>query len=102
MHVSGRKPAILAEHGARVRVGWPTKCIAFYGTKKGPSMKMSFFAFVAFLGLSAFSILFIADRERKAGEDRLSEYKFSDHSALDTDPDLKLMPARSPYMRTER
>ena len=65
-------------------------------------MKMSFFAFVAFLGLSAFSILFIADREQKAAEDRLSEYRFSDHSALDTGPDLKLVTAHSPYMRTER
>ena len=65
-------------------------------------MKMSFFAFVAFLGVSAYSILFIADRERKAADDRLSEYKFSDHSALDADPNLKLVTARSPYMRTER
>jgi hypothetical protein len=65
-------------------------------------MKLSFLAFVALLGGLAFLSLFIADREKKAGEERLSEYEFSHHSALDADPGLKLVSMRSPYMRTER
>ena len=47
-----------------------------------------------------FLILFIADRQEKLGEDRLSVYNIP-HSALDADPDLKLV-TRSPNMRTER
>jgi hypothetical protein len=64
-------------------------------------MKSSYFAYVAFVGVLSFLMLFIVDRERKVGLDRLAEYG-TPHSALDTDPDLKLVSTHSPYMRTER
>jgi hypothetical protein len=64
-------------------------------------MKLPYFAFLALVGAFAFLILFIADREKKAGEDQLSVYRIP-HSALDADPDLKLVTTLSPYMRTER
>jgi hypothetical protein len=63
-------------------------------------MKLSYFAYFALLGGFAFLILFLSDRERKAGVDRLSQYEIP-HSALG-DPKLKLMSAHSPYMRNER
>jgi hypothetical protein len=56
----------------------------------------------AFLGSLAFLVLFIADREMNAGVNRLSRMKLPHHSALDADPNLKLVSERSPYMRTER
>jgi hypothetical protein len=37
-----------------------------------------------------------------AGVDRLSTMKLPSQSALDGDPDLKLVSERSPNMRTER
>jgi hypothetical protein len=46
-------------------------------------------------------ILFIADREKKAGEDRLFVYRIP-HSALHADPDLKLVSSHIPCMRPER
>ena len=64
-------------------------------------MKLAYFAFLALLGGFAFLILFISDRERKAGDDRLSVYRIP-HSKLYADPDLKLVSTRGPYMRTER
>jgi len=39
-------------------------------------MKRSFLAVVAILGAFAFLVLSIADREMRAGFQRLSEYKF--------------------------
>ncbi len=63
-------------------------------------MKWTSWAFLAFLGSLAFLVLFIADRQMNAGVDRLSRMK--PQSALDADPDLKLVSERSPYMRTER
>ena len=60
------------------------------------------------LGLSRFSRVsclfgaFIADRQMNAGVDRLSRMKIPPQSALDADPDLKLVSQRSPYRRTER
>ena len=56
----------------------------------------------AYLGSLAFLVLFIADREMNAGVNRLSRMKLPDHSALDADPNLKLVSERGPYMRTER
>jgi hypothetical protein len=64
-------------------------------------MKLPYFAFLALVGAFVFLIIFIADRERKAGEDRFSVYR-TPHSALDADPDLKLVSNHSPYMRNER
>jgi hypothetical protein len=63
---------------------------------------------VAVLGLSRFRRisylfgLFIADRQTKMGEDRLSRMKIPPQSALQADPNLKLVTERSPYMRSER
>ena len=65
-------------------------------------MQPPFLAFVAFLGGLAFLMLAIADRERKATLERLSEYKIPSHSALDADPGLRMFSAKSPYMRSER
>ena len=53
-------------------------------------MKPSYFAYVAFVGVLSFLMLFIVDRERKVGLDRLAAYR-TPHSALDADPDLKLV-----------
>ena len=53
-------------------------------------MKLPYFAFLALLGGFAFLILFIADREKKLGEDRRSVYRIP-HSELYADPDLKLV-----------
>ena len=61
-------------------------------------MKLPYFAFLALLGGFAFLILFIADREKKLGEDRRSAYKVP-HSALYADPDLKLVSCHSPDLR---
>jgi hypothetical protein len=49
-----------------------------------------------------FLVLFIADRQTNAGVDRLSGMKLQPQSALEADPNLKLISERSPYMRTER
>ena len=62
-------------------------------------MKLPYFRFLALLGGLAFLILFIADREKKLGEDRLSAYT---HSALYADPNLRLEPTARTYMCTER
>jgi len=65
-------------------------------------MKWTSWAFFAFMGALAFSVLIIADYEMDAGVDRLSKIKLSPQSTLDADPNLKLISERSPYMRTER
>jgi hypothetical protein len=58
--------------------------------------------FVAAMGGLAHLILFIADREIRAGEDRLSEVRLMRPDGLDRDPNQKLVNARSPYTRNER
>jgi hypothetical protein len=63
-------------------------------------MKSAYFAYLAFVGVLSFLMIFIVDRERKAGVQRIAEYKIP-HSALE-DPNLKLISAQSPYMRSER
>jgi hypothetical protein len=63
-------------------------------------MRSSYFAYLAFVGVLSFLMIFIADRERKAGVERIAEYR-SPHTALD-DPSLKQMSTHGPYMRTER
>jgi hypothetical protein len=65
-------------------------------------MKWTSWAFLAFVGSLVFLVLFIKDWEVKRGVDRLSRMHVSPQSALDADPDLKLVSERSPYMRTER
>jgi hypothetical protein len=40
-------------------------------------MQRTFFAVVAIVGAFAFLVLSIADREMRAGSQRLSDYKFS-------------------------
>jgi len=65
-------------------------------------MKWTSWAFLAFLGALASSVLIIADYEMDAGVDRLSKIKLTPQSILDADPNLKLISERSPYMRTER
>jgi hypothetical protein len=65
-------------------------------------MKLISWAFLAFVGSIIFLVLFIADRQSNMDVDRLSRIKIPPHSALDADPDLKLVSERSPYMRTER
>jgi hypothetical protein len=65
-------------------------------------MKWTSRAFLASVGSLAFSVLFIKDLEIKTGIDRLSKMYLSPQSALDADPNLKLVSERNPYMRTER
>jgi hypothetical protein len=64
-------------------------------------MKLPYFVFLALLGGFVFLILFIADREKKAGEERraLSVYRIP-NSALE-DPSLKTHEYSRPiYIRT--
>jgi hypothetical protein len=64
-------------------------------------MRLMFLGYIAFVGALAFLVLFVADREREAGVERLSTYRIP-HPAFNTDPDLRMVSANSPYMRTER
>ena len=59
-------------------------------------MKSSDFAYVAFVGVFSFLMIFIADRGRKAGVERIAEYQIP-HSALE-DPSLKQMSTHGPYI----
>jgi hypothetical protein len=65
-------------------------------------MGLRLWLFVVFVGAFAHLILFTADREIRAGIDRLAEVKLVRPGALDLDPNLKLVSERSPYMRNER
>ena len=65
-------------------------------------MKWTSWAFLAFAKFLIFLVLFIADLQKRADVDRLSTEKFPPRSALEADPNLKLVSERSPYMRTER
>jgi hypothetical protein len=64
-------------------------------------MKM-YLAFLAMVGIFVFSILYLADRERRASVERLSNYKIMAPATLEADPDLRQQRERSPYMRSER
>jgi hypothetical protein len=64
-------------------------------------MKM-YWAFFALAGTLGFLILFLADREREAGVERLSNSKTVPHSAIEADPELGQQTERSPYMPNER
>ena len=46
-------------------------------------MKLASLAFLAFVAALAFLVLFIADRERDAGVQRLSDYEVSSRPGLD-------------------
>jgi hypothetical protein len=59
---------------------------------------LAFLAFVAGLG---FLILFIADREREAGVERLSNYRIAPRSALE-DRSVKPVSTPAPPTRPER
>jgi hypothetical protein len=65
-------------------------------------MSARFWIFAVVVGGLAHLILHIADREISAGIDSLSETKLARPELLDADPGLKLVSARSPYMRDER
>jgi hypothetical protein len=57
---------------------------------------------LAFVGSLIFLVLFIKDWETKMDGQKLSRMKLPHHSALDVNPNLKLVSERSPYVRTER
>jgi hypothetical protein len=57
-------------------------------------VKPSFLTVVAFIGVLAFLMLFLADREMQSGIERLSHYRFSPRSALAADPGLQLVRRR--------
>jgi len=65
-------------------------------------MRLMFLGYLAFVGVLAFLVLFVADREREVGVERLTAYRILPHPAFNTDPELKLVSANSPYMRSER
>jgi hypothetical protein len=65
-------------------------------------MKLAYLAFIFFISGITFLISFIADRERQAGPEKISSHRMVLRSALDADPNLKLISTHSPYMRTER
>jgi hypothetical protein len=62
-------------------------------------MKWTSWAILAFVGSLLFLVLFIKDWEIRAGVNRLSKMN---QSAVEADPNLRLVSERSPYMRTER
>jgi len=51
---------------------------------------------------AAVLIIFYAERQQEAALDGLSSYELKSQSVLYDDPDVKLVTARSPYMRNER
>ena len=61
--------------------------------------RLAFLAFVAGLG---FLILFIADREREAGVERLSNYKIAPRSAPEADRSVKPVSTPAPPTSTDR
>jgi len=65
-------------------------------------MGLRLWLFVAAAGGLAHLILYMPDREINAGVDRLSQSMLVPPHELDTDSNLKLVSARSPYMRNER
>jgi hypothetical protein len=65
-------------------------------------MGLRFWLFLFAAAAVGHFILYLADREISIGVDRLSEERLVPGDVLDTDPELKLVTARSPYMRDER
>jgi hypothetical protein len=58
-------------------------------------VKRTFLTVLAFIGVLAFLVLFIADRQVQSGIERLSRYRFSPRSALDAGEGLQLAGRRS-------
>lgn len=54
-------------------------------------MKLATLAFLAFVAALAFLVLFIADREKEAGVERLSNYKIPPQAVLEKNPDADLV-----------
>jgi hypothetical protein len=54
-------------------------------------MKLATLAFLGFVAGLAFLILFIADREKEASVERLSNYKIPRQETLDRNPDVNLV-----------
>ena len=54
-------------------------------------MKLATLAFFAFVAALALLILFIADREKEAGVERLSNYKIPPQAVLERNPDDNLV-----------
>lgn len=54
-------------------------------------MNRTFLTVVGFIGVLAFLVLFLTDREIQGGIERLSHYRFSPRSALDAAPGLILV-----------
>ena len=65
-------------------------------------MGLRLWLFVAGLAGLAHLILSIADHEIDASVDRLSQLRLTHPDELDANSNLKLVSARSPYMRDER
>jgi hypothetical protein len=63
-------------------------------------MKWTLFVFCA--GSLITLMLRIQDHEVTAGIERLAAMRLSHPSELDADPNLRLVTAHGPYMRTER
>jgi hypothetical protein len=59
-------------------------------------MKAAYWAFLASLGALAFLVFFIADREKEAGVERLSNYKIPPHSTLEGDTGSKAETTKGP------
>jgi len=57
-------------------------------------VKRTFLTVLAFIGVLAFLVLVIADREMQSGIERLSRYRFSPRSALDAGEGLQLVSRR--------
>lgn len=54
-------------------------------------MKLATLAFLAFVAALAFLVLFIADREKEAGVERLSNYKIPPQAVLERSSDANLV-----------
>jgi hypothetical protein len=54
-------------------------------------MKLATMAFLAFVAALALLTLFIVDREKEAGVERISNYTIPPRAALERDPDVNLM-----------
>ena len=65
-------------------------------------MGLRFWLFMAIAGGLAHLVLYVADREIDASIDRLAEVRLAHRQVLNADPELKLVSARSRYMRDER
>jgi hypothetical protein len=64
-------------------------------------MRLARLAFLAFVAGLLVLILFIADRERQAGSERLSMYRLPPGSTLDADSARALVSTPAPYMRRD-